>query len=341
MAGTKRKHELAELGDLSGNKKVSNCTVSTTDVKQPSSPVNEEQDVICYICHETEADEDDQLRRDCACRGTDAGFVHLSCLTKYASSKSKQARGMGMNEFRKPWWCCPSCHQYYQNELAIDIATEFDSFVRRQYPRDTRMQVEALNTKLRAFDSMFERLQPVQKREAGVTANVQLSLIDQMKGEVSPLPRRYYKFEAKVYNSLGCIALDEGTEDSARRAVVHLEKALAVSKAIGDADEAATTKANIAIVKSKYESDNNEELVRASQEIYELRVAKYGKEHELTIDAGKIYALKLHTANGVDEARALLTKLLITSKQVFGPDHNNTKEVELALKSVNKKLNTP
>ena len=142
MAGTKRKHELAELGDLSGTKKVSNSTVSTTDVKQPSSPVNEEQDAICYICHETGADEDDQLWRDCACRGTDAGFVHLSCLTKYASSKSKQARGM--NQFRDPWKVCPSCHQYYQNELAIDIATDFVSFVRRQYPRDTQIRWKLL-----------------------------------------------------------------------------------------------------------------------------------------------------------------------------------------------------
>ena len=57
------------------------------------------------------------VRRDCACRGTDAGFVHLSCLTDYAKNKSIQARDM--NEFRKLWHTCPSCHQEYQNELAV------------------------------------------------------------------------------------------------------------------------------------------------------------------------------------------------------------------------------
>jgi hypothetical protein len=77
-----------------------------------------------------------------------------------------------MNEFREPWRLCPGCHQQYQNELRIDIANEFVSFVRRKYPRDTQSQVEALDVKLRAFNSMFERLQPRQKREAGVTANV-------------------------------------------------------------------------------------------------------------------------------------------------------------------------
>jgi len=32
---------------------------------------------VCYLCLDGEADESgEQLRRDCACRGTDAGFVH-------------------------------------------------------------------------------------------------------------------------------------------------------------------------------------------------------------------------------------------------------------------------
>jgi hypothetical protein len=41
--------------------------------------------VVCYLCLDGDLDETGQpLRRDCACRGTDAGFVHLSCLTNYA-----------------------------------------------------------------------------------------------------------------------------------------------------------------------------------------------------------------------------------------------------------------
>jgi hypothetical protein len=36
---------------------------------------------VCYLCLDGDLDDDGQpLRRDCACRGTDAGFVHLSCL---------------------------------------------------------------------------------------------------------------------------------------------------------------------------------------------------------------------------------------------------------------------
>jgi hypothetical protein len=96
----------------------------------------------CYLCLDDLAGQ--PLRRDCACRGTDAGFVHLSCLAKFAAAKSTAWDGHKMNEFRNPWVVCPSCHQEYQNELAVDIATAFVSFVREKYPDDTQKQVEAL-----------------------------------------------------------------------------------------------------------------------------------------------------------------------------------------------------
>jgi hypothetical protein len=289
---------------------------------------------VCYLCLGGGADDEDgqPLRRDCACRGTDAGFVHLSCLTEFAETKSKQAR-VDMNEFREPWIACPSCHQYYQNELAINIASKFVSFVRRQYPHDTPLQVEALDVKLCAIYSMFERLQPVQKREVGDTANVLLSLIDRMKNDASsPLPMRYSEMEAYAYHTHGRIALDEGSEESARRAVNHFEKSRQVFEAIGDAEGIANAKGNIAIAKSKYESgNNNEELMKASREVYELRVAKLGEEHYYTIDAGIDYAIYLQKSNCREEAKELLMKLLATSKQVFGSGHKMTKQVESML----------
>jgi hypothetical protein len=239
-----------------------------------------------------------------------------------------------MNEFTHPWIDCPSCHHEYQNELRLDIASKFVLFVRRQYPDDTQKQVEALFVKLHALHSMIERLQPVQMREAGVTANVLLSLIDRMR-VVAPLTMRYSQMEAFAYNAHGRIALDEGTEESARRAMVHFEKYLKVCEAIGDAGRIATAKNNLALAKSKYEGgNNNEELMKASQELYELRIAELGEESEYTIDAGKMYADILQKSNRGEEARELLTKLLATSKQVFGSDHNITKSVESELKQI-------
>ena len=210
------------------------------------------------MCLDGEVIENSQpLRRDCACRGTDAGFVHLSCLTKYAAVKSEQARDM--KELREPWKFCLNCNQQYQNDFGIDIATEFVSFVKRIHPRDTQMQVEALDLKLCALDSMLQRLQPVRKREAGVTANVVLSLIDRMKAEGSPLSKHYLWIKGFAYNTLGSIAFDEGTEDGARRAVIYFRKDLNISEEIGDDEGIASAKSNIAAAKSMYEVGNNVE----------------------------------------------------------------------------------
>jgi hypothetical protein len=245
-----------------------------------------------------------------------------------------------MKEFVNLWVYCPGCHQEYQNDLRIDIVNKFVSFVRRQYPNDTPKQVEALYVKLCAFDSMLNRLQPRQKWEAGVTADVLLSLIDRMKNDASsPLPRGYSHMEAYAYSVHGHIALQDGTEESARRAVLLFERKLELNASIGYDEGVASAKGNIAIAKSMYEdSKNNEEVLKASQEVYELRVTKNGEGNEYTIDAGIIYAMELQQANRGVEARDLLMKLLATSKQVLGPHHSTTKQVEVLLEYENVRI---
>ena len=87
--------------------------------------------------------------------------------------------------------------------------------------------------------------------------------------------------------------------------------------------------------RSQYEGGNsNEELLKTSRDLYELRVATDGKGKELTIRAGKGFAIELQKANRGVEARELLTKLIAMSKQVLGPDHDATKEVASTLKWV-------
>jgi hypothetical protein len=271
--------------------------MSTTEQVNASSSLSSSGDdgvAVCYLCHGEGVDDNDgqPLRRDCACRGTDAGFFHLACLADYAQTTSNQA--LDMNEFVIPWLYCPSCHQEYQNELGIDIANKFASFVRRQYPDDTRRQTVSLYGKLYALNNMLDRLQPVQKREAGDTADVLLSLIDRMKNESPPLPMLYSFCEAYAYQAHGQIALNEGTEKSARRAVVHFENQLRVNEANANYEGIATAKSNIAKAKSKYEGDSIiEELLKASQELYEFRIAENGEDHEYTIRAGNDYAIAL------------------------------------------------
>jgi hypothetical protein len=182
---------------------------------------------------------------------------------------------------------------------------------------------------------MLVRLQPVQKKEARVTANVLLSLIDRMRGDAA-LSKRYLSCKAEAYNVHGRLAFDEGTEESARRAVIHFEKSLQVFEATGYAEGVVIAKSNIAEVQSKYEGGmNNEEFLKMSQQLYEMRVSEFGEGNEYTIRAGKIHAIELQKTGRGGNASELLMKLLATSKQVLGPDHITTKEVVLALKSFN------
>jgi hypothetical protein len=269
-------------------------TTNNVVVDESSSLASVDGEAVCYLCLDGGVDETNQpLRRDCACRGTDAGYVHLSCLAGYAATKSKQTTEM--NDFVLPWYSCPSCHQEYQNELAVDIASKFVSFVRRQYPKDTQSQVESLYVKLRALSNMLDRCHPCKIRETGVT---------------------------------------EGTEESARRAVVHFERVLVVCEAIGDDQGIASAKSNIALAKSvgkQVDGDRTEELLNASRELYQLGVTKSGEENASTIYSGYLHAKRLKDANRREEARELLTKLFVTSKQVLGPHHSITKKVEHAL----------
>jgi hypothetical protein len=66
---------------------------------------------------------------------------------------------------------------------------------------------------------------------------------------------------------------------------------------------------------------NIEELIKESHKIYELCIAGSGEGDKQTIRAGNQYAIWLLKANRGAEEMELLTKLLVTSKQVLGPHH--------------------
>ena len=56
-----------------------------------------------------------------------------------------------VNKFSEPWSDCPGCNQSYQNELAVELANEFVSFVEEKYPDDQRMHV---GHSIESFDAL-------------------------------------------------------------------------------------------------------------------------------------------------------------------------------------------
>ena len=75
-----------------------------------STALSGEEEVVCYSCQECGADVLRHLpRRAVACRGSNAGYVHLFCLAKYATDKSR--REQYLDEFERLWELCLVCEQ--------------------------------------------------------------------------------------------------------------------------------------------------------------------------------------------------------------------------------------
>ena len=294
----------------------------------------------CWICKEDEVEKSERLRRDCSCRGTDAGFVHLSCLVRYAKKKNiewdrRDPDDRRILDFVRPWKVCPNCHQFYENTLEADIANEFVSFIEREHPNDQEKQVEALRHKLFALSNSH---QPTQINEAKEVATRVLVLIREMEIDMPMLPTRLTNFQAYTYIELGRIACKEGSEASCREALVHLGKSLELYKAINFAAGAAYTEYCISLVKSKLENDTsriNEDQLKKSQDVYDMRVRDCGEESALTINPGVDLAIELWEANRGVEAERLLIRVADLSERVHGPQHNTTKRAKLWLKKIN------
>ena len=63
----------------------------------------------CYMCLEGGTD-DNPLRRNCACRGSDAGFAHMDCLVRAAEAN------------RNLWWECSVCNQDFFGDVQLGLA---------------------------------------------------------------------------------------------------------------------------------------------------------------------------------------------------------------------------
>lgn len=237
-------------------------------VNHSSASPARENETKCYICLGVDEENDDPpLRRDCSCRGSDAGFVHLECLVENAKNQNTRWDGRDLVEFTRPWEVCPICCKFYQSTLAVDISSEFLTFVQEAYPGDTRKQIEALDMRLGVLVTMRGgSLQPSDRIETSEVANQILALIAQLKSVTPKLSASYLMREAHAYKSLGQIALQERTKESAMRAVVHFEMQLGLEQTIGDVEGAADARFSIALARSKYEGSNaknNEALLKA------------------------------------------------------------------------------
>ena len=298
----------------------------------------------CLICSEEGNDDSGQpLRRDCSCRGSDSGFVHLSCLVEYAKHKTKQWDGRDFHELTlaRIWEECLNCKQWYQNELRVELTTEFLSFVKTNYSDDQRMNITALYRKLVSLTHMVndQRCTPQAIQEAKSTSNKILSIIEMMKAEECALLKQDKYIEPFTYNCLGIIAIKEGTKDSLKEAVSHNEKFRDLSILLGLIDDVAVAEYNISVAKGKCgEGISIEKKVEQSQKLYDMRLRKHGEGAIKTLIDGTIFAEKLMEACRLAEAESLLIKLVTISQQVHGSNHEVTKSIVLVQRHLMEQL---
>jgi hypothetical protein len=293
---------------------------------------------------EGEAGSSESLRRDCSCRGTDAGFVHLTCLAEYAEKKNEEWNAQSADDreigaMREPWEVCPNCLQDYQNTLSADIANEFVSYVERDYPNDKAKRVEALSHKLWLLVSMIKcSQQNLIIDEAKEVASKVLALIQQMKLETLTLSNRHMQVEAITYNEIGLIAIKEArTDDGANyeKALFHFEKYLELSKAIDFHVGIANAECNIAFAKSMFDrcddARHNEDRLKKYRDLYDVRVEKLGEGNTLAVNDGANLAIALWNERRGIEAERMLTRIYAVSRRVHGPRHKLTEKVESML----------
>lgn len=142
----------------------------------------------CLFCLDGGLDNTETpLVRDCSCRGDAAGFVHLPCLIEYAEQKSRQATADSSPDFNAvtfadPWTKCLSCHQPYQNKLALDLGCVFVSFADATYGHTKDMTWDKLRV-MTALQAKIEQLFKLDENRTECLTNLDqmLSMINQIK----------------------------------------------------------------------------------------------------------------------------------------------------------------
>ena len=295
-----------------------------------------EAEVVCYSCQEGGPDASGHLPgRSCACRGSDAGYVHLSCLANYASEKSRHEQFLG--DFKKPWEYCPVCEQKHRGEFAVALATEFSAFVRREYPHDATMRAICMSTHLSALMGLTSQTTPRQMTEIVVIARLLLKMVPQVP--TTEDKEMFLSIKGNAHHALGTMARREVTPEGDKRMISHFQSYLEVTKELGYSEGICFAKVLLTDAQSKCGGVDIKEYLSVHLEAYESRVIDFGEEGELTIHAGTRYAELLlkfsdpryaERALGCErrrEALDLLSKMKAISIRVFGPDHQVTKGI--------------
>ena len=276
----------------------------------------------CYICLEN-GTENGTLLRNCACRG-DAGWVHVTCLAKYAASKVVDARKKDPKcPVLKYWNTCLLCKTNFMQNMGLAMASacvqQYDHLQETAELRHLSVRFMACIT----FDSgdydgalrLYNRLVEVceEKTREGFDMRWHKARYLCQIGQVFMRKNRRKDARATLEKELEIQIELHGPNSSMvrqRKHFLELQK-----KVMGGG--------------SIQKSDTAEVLAMVRQQFKDDRKASSDKKDGRT----KILCyMKLITALNVDgkyqEAMEQYENMVSESRRVLGPDHPDTLEYE-------------
>lgn len=288
----------------------------------------------CWICLCDEPDEEGGLPiRDCSCRGSDAGYAHLSCLIKYAKAKEEKC----VNELSKVWKQCPGCNQRYQNDLALEMASSCMSFVGED---NLYKYIGALQLKKLAFTLLDWRSNTIMMAELKRVNILILQCIE--SGQLGDL----VGLKTYCYDELASISLEDKTGEGRSEAILYLEKQLECFDLQDDISGRRRTENWINDIKRGAVDDDSDDMKRKLKQVERDKVelqffreqynfALKNKANSLDrISTGETLADCLRSSFHCIEAERLLKELAQISQRLLGPEHPQTKSVVSDLNSI-------
>jgi len=266
--------------------------------KQPKTAVPD--DAVCYICLDGGT-----LLRDCACRGSSAGFAHVDCLAEMAK-RDEWVTIVDGRERINVWMSCSLCHQAVNGALSIEMhrrrwrhirdgpITEdkrhacrvVSNMFREEYEHDAadrlddeanqglaRDEPEVLVSEIMRANSLFSVTNP----------DVALEILTGMRTKIER-----YKNDPNIYPDLRApyVEVMSGTLDKLRRF---------------------------------------EEALLFANEAVELATAYCGLESATALRCRASQAELLIEVGRVDEGKAILSQVLATQTRILGANHADTR----------------
>ena len=243
--------------------------------------------------------------RNCACRGDNAGFVHLECLTELA--KSKYSCGdveSALNAFHK----CGNCKQDFKGALQLEMFRRFWRYHRSGTLRCVR-------------DRDF-RYNSIRSLAISVMDNGEVDAANQLLDQASNCSGNGQDLllELKILRVRMLIKNDQHLV-----AVKLLQPMLPEAKAC-TASPDLYGQVMYLMTEAFFALDRFQEAYEMATELVPYYKGHYGLEHCMTLPGMSMYASACAKLGRVEEAKAKFEEVLTIETRVLGRDHPITQD---------------